>query len=179
MDKLTIHYNSQGESGNIFWILRSIYEACCREGIAPTVFKEMQERVFASDSYEEALAIIGGLEYGVGDTLPNTGDVIRFIDPDGVRFIRLRGMPSGPCPTPGTTNLASQRTASARPGGEWRILCDNGPFPSSVSWPCSACWRPAPPSKTKSRRSWIIGNSFRRIHRGIRPRPPICAPNPV
>lgn len=59
MNKLTIHYNSQGESGNIFWILRSIYEACCREGIAPTVFKEMQERVFASDSYEEALAIIG------------------------------------------------------------------------------------------------------------------------
>ena len=33
-----------------------------------------------------ALAIIGGLEYGVGDTLPNTGDVIRFIDPDGVRL---------------------------------------------------------------------------------------------
>lgn len=59
MNKLTIHYNSQGESGNIFWILRSIYEACCREGIAPTVFKEMQERVFASDSYEEAIAIIG------------------------------------------------------------------------------------------------------------------------
>src|SRR5699024_965319 len=35
---------------------------------------------------KKALAIIGGLEYGVGDTLPNTGDVIRFIDPDGVRL---------------------------------------------------------------------------------------------
>ena len=35
---------------------------------------------------KEALAIIGGLEYGVGDTLPNTGDVIRFIGSDGVRF---------------------------------------------------------------------------------------------
>ena len=59
MDKLTIHYNSRGESGNIFWILRAIYEECNREGIAPTVFKEMQERVFASGSYDEAIAIIG------------------------------------------------------------------------------------------------------------------------
>ena len=33
-----------------------------------------------------SLAIIGGLEYGVGDTLPNTGDVIRFIGSDGVRL---------------------------------------------------------------------------------------------
>ncbi len=33
---------------------------------------------------KETLAIIGGLEYGVGDTLPNTGDVIRFIGSDGV-----------------------------------------------------------------------------------------------
>ena len=32
------------------------------------------------------LAIIGGLEYGVGDTLPNTGDVIRFIGSHGVRL---------------------------------------------------------------------------------------------
>lgn len=31
-----------------------------------------------------ALAIIGGLEYGVGDALPNTGDVIRAIRADGV-----------------------------------------------------------------------------------------------
>ena len=35
---------------------------------------------------KEALAIIGGLEYGVGDTLPNTGDVIRFIGSDGVHL---------------------------------------------------------------------------------------------
>ena len=35
---------------------------------------------------KEALAIIGGLEYGVGDTLPNTGDVIRFIGSHGVRL---------------------------------------------------------------------------------------------
>ena len=30
------------------------------------------------------LAIVGGLEYGVGDTLPNTGDVIRAIRSDGL-----------------------------------------------------------------------------------------------
>lgn len=30
------------------------------------------------------LAIVGGLEYGVGDTLPNTGDVIRAIRADGL-----------------------------------------------------------------------------------------------
>lgn len=59
MNKPTIHYNSQGESGNIFWILRAIYENCKREGVNPTVYKEMQERVFAAGSYEEALAIIG------------------------------------------------------------------------------------------------------------------------
>ena len=35
---------------------------------------------------QEALALIGGLDYGVGDTLPNTGDVIRFIGSDGVRL---------------------------------------------------------------------------------------------
>ena len=35
---------------------------------------------------KEALAIIGGLEYGVGDTLPTPGDVIRFIGSDGVRL---------------------------------------------------------------------------------------------
>lgn len=59
MDKFTIHYNSRGESGNIFWILRAIYEECSREGIVPRQFKEMQERVFAADSYKEALRIIG------------------------------------------------------------------------------------------------------------------------
>lgn len=31
-----------------------------------------------------AFAIIGGLEYSVGDVLPNTGDVIRAIRPDSV-----------------------------------------------------------------------------------------------
>lgn len=30
------------------------------------------------------LAIVGGLEYGVGDTLPNTGDVIRAIRADAL-----------------------------------------------------------------------------------------------
>lgn len=33
---------------------------------------------------KEKLAIVGGLEYGVGDTLPNTGDVIRAIRSDAL-----------------------------------------------------------------------------------------------
>lgn len=59
MSRLTIHYSKHRRSANIFWILRSIYEECTRKGIAPTKFKEMQERVFAAGSYAEALSIIG------------------------------------------------------------------------------------------------------------------------
>ena len=93
MNKLTIHYNSQGESGNIFWILRSIYEACCREGIAPTVFKEMQERVFASDSYEEALAIIGEkvnlIDDAKGRYTMNHKQWIVFSDSEGNELLKM------------------------------------------------------------------------------------------
>ena len=93
MNKLTIHYNSQGESGNIFWILRSIYEACCREGIAPTVFKEMQERVFASDSYEEALAIIGEkvnlIDDAKGQYTMNHKQWIVFSDSKGNELLKM------------------------------------------------------------------------------------------
>ena len=93
MNKLTIHYNSQGESGNIFWILRSIYEACCREGIAPTVFKEMQERVFASNSYEEALAIIGEkvnlIDDAKGQYTMNHKQWIVFSDSDGNELLKM------------------------------------------------------------------------------------------
>lgn len=35
---------------------------------------------------EGTLAIIGGLEYGVDDTLPNTDNVIRLIGSDGMRL---------------------------------------------------------------------------------------------
>lgn len=58
MNKLTIHYNSKGESGNIFWIIRAICEECKINGIKPTTFKEMLEQVFSAGSYEEALSII-------------------------------------------------------------------------------------------------------------------------
>ncbi len=58
MNKITIHYNSKGESGNIFWILHAIREECKLNGIKPMFFKEMQERVFAASSYDEALSII-------------------------------------------------------------------------------------------------------------------------
>lgn len=58
MNKLTIHYNSKGESGNIFWIIRAICEECKINGIKPSAFKEMLEQVLSAGSYEEALSII-------------------------------------------------------------------------------------------------------------------------
>lgn len=93
MNKLTIHYNSQGESGNILWILRAIYEACCREGIAPSAFKEMQQRVFAADSYEEALAIIGEkvnlIDDAKGRYTMNHKQWIVFQDSTGKELLRM------------------------------------------------------------------------------------------
>lgn len=58
MNKLTIHYNSKGKSGNIFWIIRAICEECKINGIKPTTFKDMLDQVFSAGSYEEALSII-------------------------------------------------------------------------------------------------------------------------
>lgn len=93
MSKLTIHYNRQGESGNIFWILREIYEACKREGIAPSTFKEMQERVFAADSYEEALAIISMkvnlIDDAKGRYAMNHKQWIVFSDSNGKELLRM------------------------------------------------------------------------------------------
>lgn len=93
MNKLTIHYNSQGESGNIFWILREIYEACKREGIAPTTFKEMQERAFAADSYDEALAIIGKkvnlIDDAKGRYSMNHKQWIVFSDSEGNELLKV------------------------------------------------------------------------------------------
>lgn len=59
LKKLTIRFNRRGESGNIFWILRALVDECKRVGVEPTVYKEMQARVLAAESYEEALALIG------------------------------------------------------------------------------------------------------------------------
>ena len=59
MEKLTVRFNRRDESGNIFWILRALFDECKRTGTDPTVYKEMQERVLASGDYEEALALIG------------------------------------------------------------------------------------------------------------------------
>ena len=54
----------------------------------PRLFAQQEDKApeIVGRAGKEALAIIGGLEYGVGDTLPNTGDVIRFIGSDGVRL---------------------------------------------------------------------------------------------
>ena len=93
MNKPTIHYNSQGESGNIFWILRAIYEEYKREGIAPTIFKEMQERVFAAGSYEEALAIIGEkvtlIDDAKGWYTMNNKNWIVFSDSKGNELLKM------------------------------------------------------------------------------------------
>lgn len=59
MSKLTVHYNSRGESGNIFWIIKAVRDECHRVGEDPTQFKDMLDRVLAAESYNEALAIIG------------------------------------------------------------------------------------------------------------------------
>ena len=59
MNKLAIHHNSQGESGNIFWIIKAVRDECRRVGEDPAQFKDMLDRVLATESYNEALAIIG------------------------------------------------------------------------------------------------------------------------
>lgn len=55
----TVRYDSRNESRNIMWILRSLCEECKRMGIGLKPYRDMQNKVFASGSYEEALAIIG------------------------------------------------------------------------------------------------------------------------
>ena len=57
MNKPTIHFNSRGESGNIYWILAAVREALRKERRI-TDFNNLWERVQVSGSYTEALAII-------------------------------------------------------------------------------------------------------------------------
>lgn len=77
MSNLTVYYNSKGESGNIFWILRAICDECKCNGIRPNVFKEMQEQVLLSNSYEAALSVIRKyvnlIDTASPDVPPDTG----------------------------------------------------------------------------------------------------------
>lgn len=57
MDKPIIRINSRGETGNIFWILGAA-RVTLRRLARLKDYDEMRERVIASASYEEALAII-------------------------------------------------------------------------------------------------------------------------
>lgn len=57
MKKPTVHFNSRVESGNIFWILGAVKTAL-RKQRRITEYNNLRDRVFASGSYQEALAII-------------------------------------------------------------------------------------------------------------------------
>lgn len=58
MERLTIHYDSCGETGNIFWILGELQKGL-RKQRRINDFNEIRDRVFEARSYKEALAIIG------------------------------------------------------------------------------------------------------------------------
>jgi len=57
MTKPTIHFNSRGESGNIFWILGAVKTALHKQRRI-TDYNNLRDRVTASGSYNEALSII-------------------------------------------------------------------------------------------------------------------------
>lgn len=54
---ITIHFNSRGESGNIFWILGAVRQVFQKKRRI-TDFNTLRDRVISSGSYSEALAII-------------------------------------------------------------------------------------------------------------------------
>ncbi len=55
--KPVIHYRSRHESGNIYWILGAVRDVL-RKQRRITEYNTMRDRVFASGSYPEALAIM-------------------------------------------------------------------------------------------------------------------------
>ena len=57
MNKPTVHFHSCGESGNIFWILVAVKTAL-RKQRRIADYNNLRDRVTASGSYNEALAII-------------------------------------------------------------------------------------------------------------------------
>ena len=57
MSKPTVHFNSRGKSGNIFWILGAV-KLKLQEHRRITEYNTMWERVQVSSSYTEALSII-------------------------------------------------------------------------------------------------------------------------
>lgn len=55
---MKVRFDRTGPSGNIFWILGAAYAGLLKLGKREDAEK-MNDRVMASNSYEEALAIIG------------------------------------------------------------------------------------------------------------------------
>lgn len=53
-----VRFSRSGPSGNIYAVLGAA-TVCLQEHGAKTEAEEMQERVFSSGSYEEALSVIG------------------------------------------------------------------------------------------------------------------------
>lgn len=53
-----VYYNPNGESGNVFFILGSAYSLLLKQDKREDA-QEMNDRVMESESYEDALRIIG------------------------------------------------------------------------------------------------------------------------
>ena len=57
-DKPVVEYDPYGHSGNIYWILGQVSEIM-RKQRRIIAFNDLRDRVFESQSYDEALKIIG------------------------------------------------------------------------------------------------------------------------
>lgn len=57
-DKPIVEYDPYGHTGNIYWILGEVSKIM-RKQRRIIAFNDLRDRVFESQSYEEALAIIG------------------------------------------------------------------------------------------------------------------------
>ena len=57
-DKPVVEYDPYGHTGNIYWILGEVSKIM-RKQRRIIAFNDLRDRVFESQSYEEALAIIG------------------------------------------------------------------------------------------------------------------------
>ena len=57
-EERVLHFNSRGESGNIYYILGNVRAIMCKQRRI-TEYNYMWEAVQNSNSYEEALKIIG------------------------------------------------------------------------------------------------------------------------
>lgn len=57
MKKPVLRYDSRGESGNIYWLIGALQQIM-RKQRRITAYNSLRDRVFAAQSYAEALSII-------------------------------------------------------------------------------------------------------------------------